>query len=226
MKTQETENPYLQTIGTLASEKIDQIKASKSETLSNDSSDSEAKRQRWIQKWVKLNCHHPKLVELANSVYAFCGRWIRNEPRPGMLVLAGDVRCGKTHTAKAIWHFCQNSAWNAFTVAKRPNVPAVTFVRWSEVADGFKDGRYGIVEDLSRDSLVIIDDLGAEHDPSRNAVNKLCQILSRRENLFTVVTTNIAPENWPSTFDARVADRLLRNSEVYELFDVPNYGAI
>jgi len=103
-------------------------------------------------------------------------------------------------------------------------VPSIAFYRWPEVTDGFKEGDYSPMTDLLDSDLVIIDDIGAEYDPSKNAANRLCQTLSRREQKFTMVTTNIHPEHWAHLFDVRIADRLLRNSQIVDLFGVPSYA--
>jgi DNA replication protein DnaC len=92
------------------------------------------------------------------------------------------------------------------------------------VVDDFKGGDYSVLGDMFEVDLLVIDDIGAEHDPSKSGVNKLCQILSRRETKFTVITSNISPAHWPERFDTRIADRLLRNSEVIELWSVPSYA--
>ena len=79
--------------------------------------------------------------------------------------------------------------------------------------------------DACRADFLVIDDIGAESDryKSGEAIDKLCQILSRREGMFTVVTTNVEPSNWSALLDARVADRLLRKSVVVDMFEVPSF---
>jgi DNA replication protein DnaC len=161
---------------------------------------------------------------MADEAQRFCARWLRNEPAPGLLVLAGNSGTGKTHVARAIHNFASLTAWNAFEGGKWGlRVPTVLFLRWPEVCDGMKQGSYGVIDDAANAGLLVVDDVGAEHDPSRNATDKLCQILSRREKRFTVITTNIGPDAWGQRFDLRVADRLLRNSVVLNL-DVPSYA--
>jgi DNA replication protein DnaC len=49
-------------------------------------------------------------------------------------------------------------------------------------------------------------------------------VLSRREQQFTVITTNIAPDNWNTRFDIRIADRLMRNTNVVDLSGVPSFA--
>jgi DNA replication protein DnaC len=74
--------------------------------------------------------------------------------------------------------------------------------------------------------MLLLDELGGGHDPSRVGVDKLCQVLSRRETRWTLITTNILPAAWEQAFDRRVASRLLRNSTLVDLSDVPDFGTL
>jgi DNA replication protein DnaC len=156
----------------------------------------------------------------------FCDRWFKNEPFRSLIVLVGESRSGKTHVAKAIARFCRAASLNAFESGNwgSSSIPSIYYGEWPVIVDSFKEGNYGAMDSLMDDDLVVLDDIGAEHDPSKNAVNKLCQILTRREKRFTVITTNVPMSRWPATFDTRVADRLVRNSVVIDLFGVPTYG--
>lgn len=181
----------------------------------------------WQKKWLRLECHCPEIQNLADVVEKFCGRWFRNDTNQSLLVLAGENGCGKTHVASSIIRFAYAAGlkaldaggWNA-----GGRVPMASFAYWPEIADAFKAGEYGSLEEMKDCDLLILDDLGAEHDPSKNATDKLCQILSRRERKFTVVTMNIKPEEWPEKFDTRVADRMIRNSQVVNLFGISSYS--
>jgi DNA replication protein DnaC len=167
----------------------------------------------------------PLIQTMADETERFCGRWFTNRPRPAVLVITGNSGVGKTHVAQAVFAFSQRvafAAWERGGWSKQ--VPASLLLPWPEVCDGFKAGNYGVLEDAFTVSLLILDDIGAEHDPSKNAVDKLCQILSRRERMFTLVTTNIEPAAWPSRFDVRIADRLLRNSVIVDLPQVDSYA--
>lgn len=73
------------------------------------------------------------------------------------------------------------------------------------------------MEDAFNSELVIIDDVGSENDPWKVCADKFCQILSRREKKFTVVTTNVKPEEWTERFDGRINDRLMRFSVVCQI---------
>jgi DNA replication protein DnaC len=183
-------------------------------------------RTAWQRKWLALDVTSLAVQTMADEAEKFCGRWFRNKPTPAVLVLAGEYGVGKSHVARSIYHFARQAAWSSFheTKAWGASLPGALLLRWPEVTDAFKEGNYGILADCFDESLLILDDIGAEHDPSKNAADKLCQILTRREKLFTVVTTNILPALWPKHFDGRTADRLLRNSVVVELSATISYA--
>jgi DNA replication protein DnaC len=164
---------------------------------------------------------------MASQAEHFMARWFRNTPSLALLVLTGESGCGKTHVAKCVANYARHAAYGALEAGgwgKEARVPSSLFLDWPEATDGFKAGHYGVVEDAKEADLLILDDIGAEYDPSKNAANQLCCILSRRERRFTLVTSNLAPAAWTERFDFRIADRLMRNSVIVDLSGVPSYA--
>lgn len=101
-------------------------------------------------------------------------------------------------------------------------IPAVSFIEWSTASTPEKLDERSWIERLSEidaDSLVVVDDIGSEVDRFKTGANieRLCMLLNRRAGKFTIITTNHAPETWHQVWDARVSDRLLRNSEVVRM---------
>lgn len=183
----------------------------------------------WQVRWLRLDCVHRKVQFAADEAMAFCKRWFTNSPHHTLLVLVGESGCGKSHIGKAIARYCESAASLAFDARKWDKggrIPITTYVRWPEQTDHFKTGDYSMQEEMIDTDLLVLDDIGAEHDPSKNAADKLCQVLTRREKKFTVVTTNIKPLEWPTKFDTRIADRLMRNSVVVSMFDVGSYSLL
>lgn len=186
-------------------------------------------QSKWGKKWLKLDCHDPRLENLAFKAEKFCGRWFRFNPNPSLLVMAGEPNSGKTHTAKRIAAWAQAAAMKAFDdgLGKTwKRLPSVVYLNWPEVVDSFRENFTGTMDDMLSAGLLVLDDVGAEYDPTQNATNKLCQILTRREKEFTVITTNVNPISWADKFDARICDRFLRNSEVVDLFGVRSYAFV
>lgn len=157
---------------------------------------------------------------MADAAEAFAGRWFRNKPSPALLVLCGPSGTGKSHVAQRVCGFARRAAFSSMENGawRDPlRVPDLAFLRWPEVCSDFDAGEYGAVQDAMTTDLLFLDDIGAENDPWKKHADKLCQILSRRERRFTLLTTNIAPEQWETSFDKRIADRLMRNSSVVYL---------
>lgn len=137
-------------------------------------------------------------------------------------MLVGNSGLGKTHVAKCLYRYGAAAAASAFDAGGwRKQFPNTGFYRWPEVCKGFEEKDYSAAQDMFGLGAVVIDDIGAERCSTQwfkdDATDQLCQILSRREFKFTVVTTNIDPMEWATRFDQRVSDRLLRNSTVIHL---------
>ena len=112
----------------------------------------------------------------------------------------------------------------AFDARKWPNHPSAIFLQWPELAVEFAAKNFSAVQDANSSDLLVLDDIGADNDPWSVARDMLCQILSRRERKFTVVTTNIQMQDWAEKFDVRINDRLMRNSIIVDLSNVPSYS--
>lgn len=182
-------------------------------------------RTEWQRTWLGLDVVHPNIQGMADAAADFCGRWIQNTPRPGLLVLVAKTGTGKTHTARVIHRFCTGAARHAFDQRKwgTEKVPSTFYLSWPVAANQFNDKNLSAMTDAAETDLLVLDDVGAENDPWKICADKLCQILSRRERKFTVLTTNILPAAWSESFDTRITDRLLRNSQVVDLTGVPSY---
>jgi DNA replication protein DnaC len=183
---------------------------------------------KWQRKWLDLEITHPLVQEAATAAEAFCGRWFNNDRSKPLLVLVGDVGTCKTHIARKIFHFCSVAAMNAFNAGKhgQHSLPSAVSLAWPATCAKFYDKQVAnnIVADASEATLRIIDDIGAEKDNFTESTDRLCQILSRTEDRFTVITTNIEVKDWPTKFDVRISDRLMRDSVIKSLRGVPSFA--
>lgn len=167
----------------------------------------------------------PSLQDAADKVEAYCSRWFKNLAKQCLLMFCGEVRTGKTHLAKKIHRFGLASAFSSFDKKHWgvERIPSVDFVSWPELACELSERNRSFMDDAFKSGLLILDDVGAENDPWKVCADALCQILSRREQMFTVITTNVTPAAWGEKFDARICDRFLRNSVVIDLSEVQPY---
>lgn len=175
---------------------------------------------------MKLKPHHPGLFTAAAQAEAWAGRFFKQQRVNSLLVMYGNVGCGKTHIAERLWQWAGRFAVMAWEIGGWKDVPTCHIVRWPLIVDAFKNGQYGAMETMRDEDMLVIDDVGADNDPSKNGMEKLCQILSARERKFTVVTTNIFPNYWEAVFENRVADRLLRNSVIVDMSKIPSFGTV
>ena len=150
------------------------------------------------------------------------------EPQIGrLLLLAGKNGNGKTHAARGVSRWVRCVGHGKQWVERNNHISTLTclYWHWPALLDALKNGGWDLIEDCFSTPLLIIDELGGGHDPSTVGIDKLCQILTRREHRWTLITTNLAPADWRSAFDNRVASRLFRNSTLIDLSDVPDYSA-
>lgn len=179
----------------------------------------------WNEKHLKLNTSsHPTLRELESEVGRFCfGAW--NSPERGrLLVLAGNNGNGKTMMSNAVLKWV-NHVGHIKKFMKEGEIRHLDCIHWAwpKLLDILKGGGWDVIDDMFDTCVLVIDDLGAGHDTSGIGTDKLCQLLSRREKKWTMITTNITPDAWQDKFDRRVASRLIRNSILVDLSDVPDY---
>lgn len=179
------------------------------------------------QKWFGLDAVSPGIESMCRQGELFCVRFMKRETSARTLVISGKTGIGKTKIAKGIYRWAQHASVTLWDQGHwSPEPPTATYVHWPSICDGFKDGDYNIMDEMRKADLLVIDDIGSEHDPSKNALVKLCQVLTDRDSKFTVVTTNMNPDQWDNCFDLRVADRLRRNSLIIDLRDETPYSQI
>lgn len=192
----------------------------------------EMARFKWSAKWLKMDHHHPQLHDLEEQVYSFVQDVYHQRKSGRGLIIYGPNGCGKSHAARAIKAWFDTVRIKIGPVAIQTDegedarLAECCYRMWPAVVKGFKQDQFLIVDYLMNEYLTIIDDIGAEHDPSRFGVEELYLILSRREFRYTVITTNIPPAEWESKFERRISSRLYRNMTHIDLTEVPDYRAI
>ncbi len=201
----------------------------------------EERKREWLDRWLKIQVTHPQLKHLEDSVYDFCMGYGRTPARGHgkRLLIYGENGSAKSHTAKAI------SRWADFVAPRLPTVadegytpysvdvgiassrtPKREFRNWASLIKTIKsEQEWTAVRELCHAELLILDDIGAEHDPTKFGVGELYEVLESRERDWMVITTNIMPGNWKDRFERRIASRFLRNFTIVPLDKVPDYNA-
>lgn len=175
----------------------------------------------WQKRHLRLDDCDARIVELANAAQQFA-KWFATDDKlfaKNLLVISGDSGTGKTHTAKSLYRWARNHSGRLGA--------SIEWFAWPEACSAILDDNFtGCIRDMIEADFLALDDIGAETDRYKTGAltDKLCQVLSRREKKWTVITTNIPPSEWANRFDVRVADRLLRNSTVCDLAGVQSYS--
>lgn len=156
---------------------------------------------------------NPEVEKLSDGCQRFCGRWFRNHQHLRLLVVAGQTGHGKTHAMRGVSRFARAAAEPTATIL---------WADWPDLARRIVENdepMWSVLYDSIEADLLLLDDVGAESDKYKTgeAADGLCQLLSRRENKWTMITTNIDPMAWAKKFDVRVTDRLNRNSEIIRM---------
>lgn len=187
---------------------------------------SAAFRSNWLETRLRLNHHHPVIKKLEDVVWEFCVGFITNPARGKRLLLYGNNGTGKTRVSRAICRWVDERSHNMPLMETNDGQRVVesAFSFWPETVDLWKDRKDWNIDYLIDADLLVIDDIGAEHDPSKIGTEKLFRILERREKKWTIVTTNVIPTAWEERFERRVADRLFRNFTHVDLTQVPSYS--
>lgn len=183
-------------------------------------------RTDWQRRNLGLVVTHPQVQEAADACQKLALMIGRKDALFPTLVLYGNPGCGKTTLGKRMVAWARAISFTMYEKYGHAAPLSVQSGSWPSICDGFKEGEYGVVFDFMQAGFVFLDDIGAEHDPSRNAADKLCQIFSRRESKWSIITTNIDPISWADKFDARIADRLLRRSKIVDMSEVPSYATL
>lgn len=186
-------------------------------------------------EWEELNLTlHPKLREAARRVVA----WYRQGL--GVLLLAGDCGCGKTHLAKVVFDKYGGPAfvldWDVTPVESVRNAVFYTepdlFADIRQSYNGNKPGQSEgeIVRMCQRTRLLILDDLGVAHVREEAlpwAQDLYWRILDARADRPTLITTNLKIDQIPGRIGKRAFSRLMGSlgskAGYVDMFGIPDY---
>jgi DNA replication protein DnaC len=185
----------------------------------------EEKRRGWLDKWIGLRAYNPQLQSLEIALWSFCKDYAKRPSEGRRLLLYGSNGCGKSHCAKAVFRWANRLAINLPLQIGDDGVRLckAEFCHWPRAVKRMHSGEWGLGQELARVDMLVLDDIGAEHDPSGFGKSELYLLLEARERRWTMLTTNYGPEEWESKFEKRIASRFHRNFEVVDLSQVADF---
>lgn len=168
----------------------------------------------WATGWRKrhLAFEEPTKAHerVAKMVQLFTLRVANNdaEGQPATLVLYGGCGGGKSHLARKAGLFLSHGGvtfWHDCKTWGRP--PQVATLAWSDLIAKESEDFWQQLKDAD---VAVIDEIGGEVDRFKTggSAERLRQLLEARDDRWTILTTNLAPDQWEKAWDARVASRL------------------
>nr|DAV18235.1 MAG TPA: Replicative helicase [Caudoviricetes sp.] len=144
--------------------------------------------------------------------------------KPTHVVFTGKSGAGKSHLAMAIaWDVIEKSGYqrNVLFVNYRELLEQLRFAMNDKEAA--KQIQGALMAELKTADLVVIDDIGAElggnkaSDSSRYNNDTLTGILEARQNLATIITTNLTAEELRKAYGERILSRIMQNSSGFTI---------
>lgn len=158
----------------------------------------------------------------------------------GVLLLAGDCGCGKTHLTKVVYDKAGGPAfvldWDAQPVESIRN--AIFYTEpdfFADIRQSYNGGKAGqteaeIVRTCQRARLLIFDDLGAAHIKDESlpwAQDLYWRILDARADKPTLITTNLKIDQIPARIGKRAFSRMMgglgSRAGYVDMFGIPDY---
>lgn len=159
------------------------------------------------------------------AIWTFCAAYAKHPARGYRILLHGNNGTGKSHCAKAVFRWASRVALNLpwLNDPAGMRLAAAAMVNWPQFVDRLKRGEWDRMDELMAADLLVLDDIGAEHDPSRVGEEKLYLLLEKRESRWTMLTTNVGLADWPAKFERRIVSRFFRNFVRVSLENVPDW---
>lgn len=144
---------------------------------------------------------HPCVKEALDAM----DRWasdVVTYGNPHWLTLFGRSGCGKTHLLKLAQYVLRQGGHQ------------VIYRNWPAVMDEIIDGEWGHIAVMCRAKVLILDDIGAGYMAAGRraliAAAKLYEIMEARLGRWTLLASNLAPQDISDRVDPRIASRLYR----------------
>jgi DNA replication protein DnaC len=169
-----------------------------------------------------------RLIDPLNVAARFCNRvrlrGAAHDRAGHTLTFCGVSGIGKTFLADCMLNELGRDKWGQLAgvqgYVRNGEIIRATYMRrdWRKISDGFKTGDYEIVEDLEKTFLLMLDDIGADHDPSGVGASKLDRVVRSRVGKWTILTCNLSLPQIAEKLDTRIASFLIRDeNEVCEI---------
>lgn len=148
------------------------------------------------------------------------------------LTLAGRSGNGKTMLARAVLAELLHTP-HGHCAAVAPTVIRghlqkfeAKFYDMRKVSDRFKPPHFDFsaVDQMEELSLTILDDMAADHDPSKVTASKVDRVLRSRSQRWTLITVNLGLAEIADKLDARIASFVIRDENKFVEIKAGDYA--
>ena len=192
------------------------LKNALTEVLAPQTKESPVATKDWA-KWLDLDADTADAMSDAIKAAARWAYAVKDGKHPRWLTLTGSSGTGKTHIATRLFRWAKDKIDTSRTEFH------VTPIYWPRMVSDLKSGLFERSRDAARWPILMLDDVGAERDPSGFAMEQLNTILGQREGKWTLITSNLTlrqiAENEP-----RIADRIIRPPNIRDELTGPSYA--
>jgi len=152
----------------------------------------------------------PHLKAMKEGAEWLTSAMLRHES-PRWLTLLGPSGTGKTYLARMIYRIARNNLMGYEGRDGWPHTRLMRWINWRKFCDLIRGGDYTRTEFVIDPWMAVLDDIGAEYDPSGFLTSKLDRVINERLRKWTVVTCNLSLEEISSKLDRRIASRMIRD---------------
>ncbi|WP_174733049.1 ATP-binding protein [Mesobacillus harenae] len=131
------------------------------------------------------------------------------------LYFFGDVGVGKSHLAISIHKEIKEKGFTSIYL-EMDKIMRIIKDTWSKNSEETEGEFFKVLQEVD---LLVIDDLGAEHN-SQWVQEKLFSILNSRMGRNTIFTSNLSPLELDKTYSRRISDRILDRIEVEDCIEI------
>ncbi|MDE2105334.1 MAG: hypothetical protein KGL39_49365 [Patescibacteria group bacterium] len=93
-----------------------------------------------------------------------------------------------------------------------------------KISDQFKALRFGSIEEMIDQRFAVLDDIGADYDPSKITASKVDRVLRERKGKWTLVTFNLPLSEIAAKIDSRVASFIIRDDNRFVQIVADDYA--
>ena len=165
-----------------------------------------------------------------SAIVDACARFVKSVKagdQPYWLSLLGTSGAGKTYLARKVWRWFSHSSFFRSSIdddTKEIIYPG-SWCNWPRLAgELLGNSGYGRLEDLQTEKLTILDEIGADRDPSGHVRDCMSRLLSGRVGKWTLITSNKSLGDVDRDIDTRVASRMLRDGSIVVEVDVSDFS--